>query len=85
MGASSCVVIGLNVSSDTGCEYCGQDPRLRSHTQLASGTSPATLCPIIIGFLVLIAAGIYEVQTNKDALFPAAVFTDLTIGECCAH
>ncbi|EPS99097.1 hypothetical protein FOMPIDRAFT_125760 [Fomitopsis schrenkii] len=61
MGASSCVVIGLNVSSDAGW------------------TSPATLCPIVIGLLVFIMAGIYEVRTNEDALFPTSVFTDRTI------
>ncbi|KZT74881.1 MFS general substrate transporter [Daedalea quercina L-15889] len=61
MAASSCIVIGLNISSDIGW------------------TSPSTLCLIIVGLVIIIVAGVYEVRTKRDALFPSVIFTDMTI------
>ncbi|TFY57163.1 hypothetical protein EVJ58_g7195 [Rhodofomes roseus] len=63
MAASSCIVIGLNVSSAIGW------------------TSPLTLCLIILGLVIFIIGGMYDVRTKRNALFPPAVFTDLTIGK----
>lgn len=42
------------------------------------GTAPSTLILIILGILVLLCGGIYEVRTKRDALFPVTVFTDPT-------
>lgn len=61
MAASSCIVIGLNVSSSAGW------------------ASPSTICLIVVGLVILVCGGMYEVRTRRDALFPSAVFTDLTI------
>jgi len=37
---------------------------------------------MILGLVVLVCGGLYEVHTNRDALFPATSFIDLTIGWC---
>ncbi|KAH9937425.1 major facilitator superfamily domain-containing protein [Fomitopsis serialis] len=61
MAASSCIVIGLNISASAGW------------------ASPSTICLIVVGLVILVCGGMYEVRTRRDALFPSAVFTDLTI------
>jgi len=42
-------------------------------------TSPSTLTLIIIGPLILIFGGFYEVHTSRDALFPPVAFRSLTV------
>lgn len=80
MAASSCIVIGLNVSSGVGCKSTSSS-QLRSRSDIPSGASPPTLCLIILGLMIFIIGGMYDVRTKRDALFPPAVFTDLTIGK----
>ncbi|KZT06339.1 amino acid permease ScVBA-like protein [Laetiporus sulphureus 93-53] len=41
--------------------------------------APSTLSAIITGLFVLVSAGLYEVRTTRDALFPRVIFTDFTI------
>ena len=45
-----------------------------------TGTSPSTLTLIMIGPLILIFGGFYEVHTSRDALFPPVAFRSLTAG-----
>ncbi|EIM83471.1 MFS general substrate transporter [Stereum hirsutum FP-91666 SS1] len=40
--------------------------------------SPLTLTLIVVGLVLLVCAGYYETRTTRDALFPPAVFNDLT-------
>ncbi|KAH9947709.1 amino acid permease ScVBA-like protein [Amylocystis lapponica] len=42
-------------------------------------SAPSTLNLIIIGLVVLVGGGLYEVRTKRDALFPPIMFKDLTI------
>jgi len=42
-------------------------------------TAPQTLTLIIGGIGLLISAGVYEVQTSRDALFPQAIFNNFNI------
>ncbi|KAH9178675.1 amino acid permease ScVBA-like protein [Lactarius sanguifluus] len=42
-------------------------------------TAPSTLTLIIVGSLLLIAAGVHEVWTTRDALFPHAIFNNFNI------
>jgi hypothetical protein len=44
------------------------------------GTASSTLALIIVGPSLLISAGVHEVRTTRDALFPRAIFNDLNIG-----
>ncbi|KAL0950812.1 hypothetical protein HGRIS_007576 [Hohenbuehelia grisea] len=41
-------------------------------------SSPSTLILIVLGLVVLLSGGIYEVRTTREALFPTSVFRDLT-------
>ncbi|KAL6304166.1 amino acid permease ScVBA-like protein [Sparassis latifolia] len=40
----------------------------------------STLLLIIVGVIVLVGGGFYEIHTRRDALFPPAVFRDPTMG-----
>ncbi|PCH33378.1 MFS general substrate transporter [Wolfiporia cocos MD-104 SS10] len=41
--------------------------------------TPPTISLIVLGLIILICAGFYEVRTKRDALFPLAIFKDPTI------
>ncbi|KAH8120585.1 MFS general substrate transporter [Phellopilus nigrolimitatus] len=43
-------------------------------------SSPATLVPLILGFVTLILGIIYEKRTTRNALFPSRMFDDVTVG-----
>ena len=45
-----------------------------------SGTRASTLVLIVTGLVVLLLGAIYEVRTERDALFPPIAFKDRTIG-----
>ncbi|TFK76816.1 amino acid permease ScVBA-like protein [Pluteus cervinus] len=44
----------------------------------AGWTSPSTLILIILGLVVLVCGGFYEMHTSRDSLFPPSTFNDLT-------
>ncbi|KII93380.1 hypothetical protein PLICRDRAFT_171143 [Plicaturopsis crispa FD-325 SS-3] len=43
-------------------------------------TAPLTLTLIILGIVILICGGFYELRTKREALFPRAIFNNLTTG-----
>lgn len=45
------------------------------------GLAASTLSLIVIGLVVLICGGLYEVRTKRDALFPPMMFKDFTISK----
>lgn len=46
-----------------------------------AGASPSTLLLVILGPVILVCAGFYEVHTTREALFPPAAFKSLTVGK----
>lgn len=46
----------------------------------SKGTAVSTLLLIILGVVVLICGGFYEMRTKREALFPPAAFNNLTTG-----
>lgn len=40
-----------------------------------------TLTLIILGIVILICGGFYELRTKREALFPRAIFNNLTTGK----
>ncbi|PAV21863.1 MFS general substrate transporter [Pyrrhoderma noxium] len=42
--------------------------------------APATLVPLVLGFLILIIGYFYEKHTNRDALFPSRMLNNVTVG-----
>ena len=81
MSGSSSIVIGFNIASDAGCECFEFSSFLFFDPWHNSGLAASTLSLIVIGVLVLICGGLYEVRTKRDALFPLTVFKDFTISE----
>lgn len=43
------------------------------------GTGTSTLTLIVVGTGLLISAGVHEVHTSRDALFPRAIFSNFNI------
>jgi hypothetical protein len=50
-----------------------------SFASALSWTAPLTLTLVIGGTGLLISAGVYEVRTTRDALFPQAIFSNFNI------
>ncbi|KAI5124426.1 hypothetical protein M0805_008310 [Coniferiporia weirii] len=43
-------------------------------------SSPATLVPLLLGFVILVIGTVYEKYTKRDALFPSRMFDNVTVG-----
>ena len=74
------LVLGFSFSSQFGCKtlFCLHVwPGLNQ----TIGNAPATLVPLVLGFLILIIGYFYEKHTNRDALFPSRMLNNVTVGE----
>ena len=47
---------------------------------LYPGSSPATIAPLIVGFVLLILASLYEMRTKREPLLPPSIFKNITAG-----
>jgi hypothetical protein len=79
MGGTSCIIVGFNFASARSCEPQRHPFSLTVLKCRYPGTAPLTLTLIIGGTGLLISAGVYEVQTTRDALFPQAIFNNFNI------
>jgi hypothetical protein len=79
MGGTSCIIVGVNFASARSCESQHLSLLFTVLKCRYPGTAPLTLTLIIGGAGLLISAGVYEVQTTRDALFPQAIFNNFNI------
>ncbi|SRR6266403_1442850 len=78
MGGTSSIIVGFSLANAHGCEsrYLSLLTILQCRYP---GTAPLTLTLILGGTGLLISAGVYEVQTTRNALFPKAIFNNFNI------
>ena len=75
------VVLGFSFSSQFGCECWKHVPLVSPLIDTCTGSSPATLVPLITGTVILVLGSVYEKYTKRDALFPSRMFNSATVGE----
>ena len=63
------------------CGFCPLDHMIYRLRGLLIGKQPSTVCLISGGLVILVCAGLYEVRTSRDALFPPSSFKNLTTSE----
>jgi hypothetical protein len=81
MSGTSSIVIGFSFATCHGCKSLMISNCHYLNDSTSIGVTASTLIPIILGLMILACGGVYEAHTDRDALFPVATFSDLTIGE----